>query len=402
MKKDQMKNDTTQQSLVKDQSLAKELFMGFCLGTANIIPGVSGGTFLLVFKIYERVFAILNRINRALVLRFAAIVFCVVKNLGRNGCLQDLASFLKETDAVFLLKLMVGAVTAIVALSSLMKYLLVHQFAYTYSLFFGLILVSIVIPVRMLNSLKGPVVFMVLLGMSLTVFVSWSVNPYDKVKIKSDHLERQFQHISGENKAPVFGQGSHGNPLENQLKKKEGKTQEPGQFSFLGKYTIEEYVYAGICGAVSISAMVLPGISGSLVLILMGAYFDVISAISALKSGHLDTLAFLCCFGLGIVVGGLLFARLINFVLKRYYNLTMAFLVGLMAGSLHALWPFKKVMIMARQYVKQEGAIFVVENSQVYTNLNILPSNGHQLLVSLLFFFVGCAVMVAFVRAESS
>jgi putative membrane protein len=397
-----MKKDPLPPSLVKNQSLAKELFMGFCLGTANIIPGVSGGTFLLVFKIYERVFAILNRINRALVLRFAAIVFCVVKNLGRNGCLQDLASFLKETDAVFLLKLMVGAVTAIVALSSLMKYLLVHQFAYTYSLFFGLILVSIVIPVRMLNSLKGPVVFMVLLGMSLTVFISWSVNPYDKVKVKSDHLERQFQHISGENKAPVFGQGSHGNPLENQLKKKEGKTQEPGQFSFLGKYTIEEYVYAGICGAVSISAMVLPGISGSLVLILMGAYFDVISAISALKSGHLDTLAFLCCFGLGIVVGGLLFARLINFVLKRYYNLTMAFLVGLMAGSLHALWPFKKVMIMARQYVKQEGAIFVVENSQVYTNLNILPSNGHQLLVSLLFFFVGCAVMVAFVRAESS
>jgi putative membrane protein len=396
-----MKKDPLPPSLVKNQSLAKELFMGFCLGTANIIPGVSGGTFLLVFKIYERVFAILNRINLALVLRFAAIVFCVVKNLGRNGC-QDLASFLKETDAVFLLKLILGAVTAIVALSSLMKYLLVHQFVYTYSLFFGLILVSIVIPVRMLNSLKGPVVFMVLLGMSLTVFVSWSVNPYDKVKIKSDHLERQFQHLSGENTAPVFGQDSHGNPLENQLKKKEGKTQEPGLSSFFGKYTIEEYVYAGICGAVSISAMVLPGISGSLVLILMGAYFDVISAISALKSGHLDTLVFLCCFGLGIVVGGLLFARLINFVLKRYYNLTMAFLVGLMAGSLHALWPFKKVMIMARHYVRQEDAICVVENFQVYTNLNILPSNGHQFLVSILFFFVGCAVMVAFVRAESS
>lgn len=398
-----MKNDTTQQTFVKDQSLAKELFMGFCLGTANIIPGVSGGTFLLVFKIYERVFAILNRINRALVLRFVAIVFCVVKNLGRNGCLQDLTSFLKETDAVFLLKLILGAVTAIIALSSLMKYLLVHQFVYTYSLFFGLILVSIVIPVRMLNSLKGPVVFMVLLGMSLTVFVSWSVNPYDKVKIKSDHLERQFQHLSSrENTAPVLGQDSHGYPLENQLKKKVSKTQESGLSSFFGKYTIEEYVYAGICGAVSISAMVLPGISGSLVLILMGAYFDVISAISALKSGHLETLAFLGCFGVGIVAGGLLFARLINLVLKRYYNLTMAFLVGLMAGSLHALWPFKKVMVMARQYVKQDDTIFVVENFQVYTNLNILPSNGHQLLVSLLFFFVGCAVMVAFVRAESS
>ncbi len=398
-----MKKESLPPSLVKDPSLAKELFMGFCLGTANIIPGVSGGTFLLVFNIYERVFAILNRINRALVLRFAAIIFCVVKTLGRNGC-RDLVSFLKEIDAVFLLKLMVGAVTAIIAFSSLMKYLLVHQFAYTYSLFLGLILVSIIIPVKMLSSLKGPVVFMVLLGMSFTVFISWSVNPYDKVKIKSDHLERQYRHLSsGENLAPVFGPGSQsGNPLENQLKKETKKPRKQGRFAFFGKYTIEEYIYAGICGAVSISAMVLPGISGSLVLILMGAYFDVISAISALKLGHLDTLAFLCCFGIGIVVGGLLFARLVNFVLKRYYNATMAFLIGLMAGSLHALWPFKKVMIMARQYVKQDGAISVVENFQVYTNLNILPSSGHQLLVSLFFFFAGCAVMVAFIRAESS
>ncbi len=395
-----MNNESLPQSFAKDQSLAKELFMGVCLGTANIIPGVSGGTFLLVFNIYERVFAILNRINKALVLRCAGIVFCVVKNLGKNGCIQDIISFLKETDALFLLKLMVGAVTAIIALSSLMKYLLVYQFSYTYSLFFGLILVSIIIPVKMLNSLKGSVVFMVLLGMSLTVFVSWSVNPYDKVKIKSDHLERQYQHLSsGGDRGAVPGPGT---PLENQLKKEPKKPETPGLFAFFGKYTIEEYVYAGICGAVSISAMVLPGISGSLVLILMGAYFDIISAISGLKSGHLDTLAFLCCFGAGIVVGGLLFARLINFVLKRYYNATMAFLIGLMAGSLHALWPFKKVMIIARQYVKQEGGILVVENFQVHTNLNILPSSGHQLLVSLLFFFVGCAVMAAFIRAESS
>lgn len=392
-----MKKEPLPPSLAKDPSLAKELFMGFCLGTANIIPGVSGGTFLLVFNIYERVFAILNRINKALVLKFAAIVFCVVKNLGRNGCIQDLVSFLKQIDALFLLKLMLGAITAIIALSSMMEYLLVHQFAYTYSLFFGLILVSIIIPVKMLSSLKGPVVFMVLLGLSLTVFVSWSVNPYDKVKIKSDHLERRYLHLSS-----VENLAQSGNPLENQLKKETKKPRKQGRFAFFGKYTIEEYIYAGICGAVSISAMVLPGISGSLVLILMGAYFDVISAISALKSGHLDTLVFLCCFGAGIAVGGLLFARLVSFVLKRYYNATMAFLIGLMAGSLHALWPFKKVMIMARQYVNQDGAIAVVENFQVYTNLNILPSSVHQLLVPLIFFFVGCAVMAAFIRVESS
>jgi putative membrane protein len=384
------------------QSLFKEAFMGVCLGTANIIPGVSGGTFLLVFGIYGRVFAILNRINRSFVLRLVALLFYVVKNLGRNGSTRDFILFLRETDLLFLLKLMMGAVIAIIALSNLMKYLLVYQFVYTYSLFFGLILVSIIIPVKLMHSLKGALVFWALLGLSVTLFVSGSVNPYDKVKIKSDHLERVYQkanapsNIGGEES--VSQTINPGSLIEN----KTGKIRKTGLLSFGGKYTIKEYVYAAVCGVVSISAMVLPGISGSLVLILMGAYFDIISAISALKSGQVDTLAFLCCFGVGIVVGGLLFARLISFVLDHYYNATMAFLIGLMAGSLHALWPFKRVMTMARQYVNQDGVILIIENAKVYTNLNILPQNDHQLLLALVFFLVGCAVMIAFIRAESA
>ncbi len=393
-----MKNDTPRPSLVK------ELFMGFCLGTANIIPGVSGGTFLLVFKIYERVFAIVNRINKGLIVRFAALVFSLAKNLGRNGSGKRLAAFLEETDTLFLFKLIVGALTAILLLSSLMKYLLVHHFVYTYSLFFGLIMLSIIIPVKMLKSLKGPAAFMILLGLALTVFISGSVNPYDKVKIKSDTLERRYQNLYPQgNSGLILQPGKQaGIQADGQFEKGEGQAKQSDLFKFVGKYTIKEYVYAAVCGAVSISAMVLPGISGSLVLILMGAYFDVISAISLLKSGQLDTLAFLCCFGVGIVVGGLLFARLISFVLNRYYTSTMAFLIGLMIGSLHALWPFKRVMIMGQQYVKQDGRILVIENAQIYTNINILPGSGHELVFALVFFLGGCGVMYAFIRAESS
>jgi putative membrane protein len=272
-----------------------------------------------------------------------------------------------------------------------MKYLLIHHFAYTYSLFFGLILVSIIIPVRMVKSMNVIGVICVLAGVITTVFVSWSVNPYDKVKIKSDHLEQRYQIVY-----PKAASGSAGT-LEKGV---DSAGKKPGRSAFTGKYTIEEYLTAGICGAVSISAMVLPGISGSLVLILMGAYFDVISAISALKTGNLDTILCLCCFGGGIVVGGLIFARLISFVLDRYYNGTMGFLIGLMAGSLHALWPFKKVMVMAQQYVKQDGVIIIIENAQIYTNINILP-NTHQFLTSLAFFIAGCAVMMVFIRVES-
>lgn len=353
-------------------SLIRELLMGFCLGTANIIPGVSGGTFLLIFKIYERVFAVLDRISRSTLVTVFHLIVSLVK---RNGTgLKEFRDFMKEKDFFFLFKLVAGAVSAILVLSSLMKYLLVHHFSMTYSLFFGLILVSVIIPVKMIRTRKGGLIFWALLGAGLTILVSCLVNPYDKVKMKSDALAVESA-----------GNGAAGS--------------KPGLAT--GTYTAQEYAYAAVCGAVSISAMVLPGISGSLVLILMGAYFDVISAISALKDFHLAALLFLGSFALGLVSGGLLFAKLINYVLKLYYDSTMAFLTGLMVGSLYALWPFKKVMVLAEQYVKQDNAVLVLENVRVYTNINILPSSMSQAGLALVFFFIGCTVMYAFVRAES-
>ena len=244
--------------------IIKELFMGFCLGTANIIPGVSGGTFLLIFNIYERVFAIVNRINRDLLLETGSHGICLFKNLGRRGSVSDFVTFLERNDLIFLLKLLAGAVSAILGLSALMKYLLIHHFSLTYSLFFGLILVSILIPVRLLKSRKIGLVFFVLAGCGLTILVTLLVNPYDKAKLKSDSYQVRYE-TQGALDAPGAG------------------AKPAGIFSYTGKYTISEYLYAGVCGAVSVSAMVLPGVSGSLVMILMGTYFDVISAISALK-----------------------------------------------------------------------------------------------------------------------
>ncbi|WP_022667276.1 DUF368 domain-containing protein [Desulfospira joergensenii] len=362
-------------------SLVKELLMGFCLGTANIIPGVSGGTFLLIFKIYERVFAVLDRITRATLLTFSGLIFSLVKEGGSRAAFKALGDFLRENDFLFLFKLIAGAVAAILALSSLMKYLLIHHFSMTYSLFFGLILVSVIIPVKMIRSRRAGLIFWAVLGAGLTLMVACQVNPYDKVKIKSDHYKLQYEQTEAKDPGAL--------PVEK------------GQPVSTGKYTGKEYAYAVFCGAVSISAMVLPGISGSLVLILMGAYFDVISAISALKDLHLEPLLFLGSFGMGLVFGGLLFAKLINYVLRRHYDSTMAFLTGLMGGSLYALWPFKKVMIMAEQYVKQDGGIAVLNNVSVYTNINILPQSGVQTGLSLLFFCAGCAVMYGFVRLES-
>jgi len=365
-------------SKVVQSLLIKELLMGFCLGTANIIPGVSGGTFLLIFQIYERVFTILGNINKTNIIYFLSCIFSIIFKAERISSVTSLVWFFKENDFIFLFKLLIGAAAAIIFLSNLMKYLIVYHFSVTYALFFGLILISIIIPVKMLTQKKAYLIIFIILGAVSTIYVSYAVNPYEKVKMKSDLYETRY--LADQQTLP---------------EKTDIKS-----FSLTGQYTVEEYLYAFVCGAIAVSAMVLPGISGSLVLILMGEYFVVVSAISGLKSLHLDQIAFLASFGIGIVLGGLFFAKLVNEVLRKYYNATMAFLMGLMIGSLYALWPFKKSIIMARQYIKEEGVIRIVENARIYTNLNEVPPIGPQLYLSVISFVVGCIIMFFFIGKE--
>ena len=359
----------------------KDLVKGFCLGVANIIPGVSGGTFLLIFGIYERVFTILSEINKTTILTFLTRLGALAKF--HKAGLAELICFMKEKDFFFLIRLGLGAFAAILGLSGLMKYLLLHQFVVTYALFFGLILVSVVIPVKMFKHLHWGLLLLVLVGTGVTVGVAWGVNPYDKIKFKSDRLAQAYEAAadSGAGFQSPEGERSQGT-------------------NAAGKYGVKDYLFIALCGAVAISATVLPGISGSLVLILMGAYFDVISAISDLGTLHWETLAYLCAFGVGVAFGGLMFSRLVRFVLSRYYDATMAVLTGLMIGSLYALWPFKEVVVMARQFVKDGSGIRLLENVPVTTNINRLPGSDDPLVWACVAFLVGCGIMVLFVRAD--
>ncbi len=134
--------------------LLRDIAMGFCLGTANIIPGVSGGTFLLIFNIYERVFTVLEHINPSNIIHVLNSAAKIICGPARQAHLKNLAQFFESKDFFFVLRLATGAVGAIFLLSGLMKYLLVHYFSPTYALFFGLILVSIIVPLRMMTQKK--------------------------------------------------------------------------------------------------------------------------------------------------------------------------------------------------------------------------------------------------------
>ncbi len=357
----------------------KDLLMGACLGTANIIPGVSGGTFLLIFNIYERVFSIINCISRPLAVQAAGLAGRWMRHPVQKEAIRAVTSFCRENDFFFLFRLIIGAVLAILGLSTVMKYLLTHWFSLTYAFFFGLILVSVLIPVRLLTHFRWHLIGFACLGAAMTVMVYVQVNPYDRMKHKSDFYRSVYEtRVTDSEKSP---------------------DRDPALFALPAAGT--EYLYAALCGAVSISAMVLPGISGSLVLILMGAYYDVLSAISALPFFRLDAFVYLGCFSLGILGGGLLFARLISFVLKAYYDATMAFLLGLMLGSLWALWPFKQVAVLESQYVRENSVVVVLENVAVHTNVNVLPAVDAQLGWAVVLFLAGCGIMYGFVRVQT-
>jgi putative membrane protein len=91
-------------------------------------------------------------------------------------------------------------------------------------------------------------------------------------------------------------------------------------------------------GAIAICAMILPGISGSFILVLLGAYKPVLAAIN---NRDFTTIA---AVGLGAILGLLSFSRILKYLFANYKNYTLAVLTGFIIGSLNKIWPWKKVL----------------------------------------------------------
>lgn len=98
--------------------------------------------------------------------------------------------------------------------------------------------------------------------------------------------------------------------------------------------TPDSMLFIFLCGAVSICTMILPGISGSFVLVILGKYDYIMAAISELN------IPVLLVFGAGCIVGILAFAKLLHWLLKRWEKQTMLLLLGFVVGSLVKVWPW--------------------------------------------------------------
>ncbi len=146
-----------------------------------------------------------------------------------------------------------------------------------------------------------------------------------------------------------------------------------------------------LAGFIAIIAMILPGISGSFILLLMGAYTTVIGIVTQLGDGistlnstlFFDALGKLLIFGVGAVLGLKIFSKALNWMFKHHKNITLAVLTGFMIGALNKIWPWKEVLQYRLNHAGEE--VPFIERS-------ILPQNydgSPQVFLALIFTLIG-------------
>lgn len=245
------------------QALA-QLVRGFCMGAADVVPGVSGGTVAFVLGIYERLVATIRDGARALA-RGA--------RLDRRGFVDGL----RAVDWAFLLPLLAGIGLAIVSLAHIIERLLDDHPVHMAGLFFGLVLGSIAVALRHVDT-PGVGRYAVMVTAAAVTFV-------------------------------VLGLRS-------------GPVEDPNlAFLFLG-------------GVIAVCAMILPGISGSFLLLMLGLYDHVLGLVND------RVLVELGVFTLGAVLGLASFSSLLSWLLAHHHDTVIAALIGIMVGSLRVLWPW--------------------------------------------------------------
>lgn len=192
----------------------------------------------------------------------------------------DIKGAWQHVNGSFLLALVVGIATSILSLSRLIAWILANYPVQLWAFFFGLILASALVLLRQVEGWTVPRALCLLAGAATAGLIAF---------------------------APVANM----------------------DFGLAGIF---------LSGFLAICAMILPGISGSFILVLLGMYSSVLAAVNSLD------LVFLLVFMTGAGVGLLCFSRLLHWLLHRFHQATMALLTGFLFGSLLIVWPWKRVL----------------------------------------------------------
>ena len=270
---------------------------GFLMGTADLIPGVSGGTMAFITGIYEGLLAAIASIDGEvlkLLLKF------------------QIKEVLKRVHLRFIIPLGFGILMAIFSLARLMNFLIREKPIPTWALFFGLILASIIVIWRQLEDhfhIKN------LIFIALGALFAWLIIGLIPVETPDGHW----------------------------------------------------FLY--LCGVISITAMILPGISGSFLLLILGKYEYITAAVKNPFSS--ENIVIMGVFAAGAATSLIGFSKLLNWLLTKFHGPTMAFLTGVLIGSMRKVWPWKEVLetkvIRGKTKILREANILPQEfNNEFY------------------------------------
>jgi putative membrane protein len=238
---------------------------GIAMGSADVVPGVSGGTIAFITGIYTELLDSIKSVN------FNALI--TLFKQGPKAAWQAI-------NGTFLIVLLAGILTAILSLAKVIHYLLDHHAILLWSFFFGLILASSLHMGKQIKQWQGSTFFALLIGALCAGFISIA----SPSSIDASYLNIFF------------------------------------------------------AGSIAICAMILPGISGSFILLLMGLYAPVLAAVKGLE------LDIMFIFALGAGLGLMLFSRLLSWLLHHYQDLMFSLLTGFMLGALLKVWPWKETI----------------------------------------------------------
>ncbi len=235
----------------------------------------------------------------------------------------DWKGFTEKTDFYFLLTLFAGVGIAIIALAKIFDFLFHSYPVYIWAYFFGLVLASVYFVGKTVEQWKISVILSFIIGTAIAVGVSL-INPAT---------------------------------------------------------ANDNFFYLILCGVVAICSMILPGLSGSFVLILMGNYQLV--AIDAINNRDFSVII---PVGIGAVAGLIAFSHVLSWVFKRFKDQTIAMLTGFILGSLSILWPWKEPLFLtdaAGDFIMKHGEKVIARYSVVFPeqiNTEILFAVGLMIL----------------------
>ena len=192
--------------------------------------------------------------------------------------------FAKYTDFVFLFEVLFGVAVAMISVAKLFKYLFENYPVYIWSFFLGLLLASIFYVGKTVKKWNLWVIVAFIVGIGVSLLISF------------------------------------GTPAQEN----------------------DNFFYIMLCGAIGASGMILPGISGSYILVLMGDYqLVVIEGIDMLTKNPMESMKIILPVMIGVVIGIIAFAHVLAWIFKNYHDITISLLTGFIVGSLPIIYPWK-------------------------------------------------------------